>query len=351
MAWPKGSIQYYIKKVATGKQLSKDLTEEEAYQILSMVLEGKTTPAQNGAFFAAMRMKGESVGELAGFTRAVRDHGTLLSPKVPFLVDLGYPYDGKVRTDLLIVGASFVAAGAGVSVMLHGARNVPPKRGRSIEEILEALGIPVNLSPKEAQSLLEETGIGYLTCRRFSPALADFLEIPAEISVRSPLSAVHKLINPAQAPVTLVGITHPPYFASMAGAMTQLKMRGWVLKGIEGSMELSLSHFTEAVAVGETPSEKSQIDPRRHALPKVMDAEFTQHSLEENAGRTLRGLQGTDLPLREIFVWNGAFLIFASGKTETIEAALPLAQESLRSGKALKVLGRLRQLEEIRHGI
>ena len=147
MAWPKGSIQYYIKKVATGRQLSKDLSEEEAHQILTMVLEAKTTAAQNGAFFAAMRMKGEGKEELAGFTRAVREHATLLSPGIPFLVDLGYPYDGKVRTDILIVGAALVAAGAGVSVMLHGARNVPPKRGRSIEELLGLCSRP--LAPTE----------------------------------------------------------------------------------------------------------------------------------------------------------------------------------------------------------
>ena len=116
-------------------------------------------------------------------------------------------------------------------------------------------------------------------------------------------------------------------------------------------MELSLSHFTEAVSVRETPSEKIQIDPRRHGLLKVMDAEFTQHALEENAGKTLRGLQGKEEVFQEIFIWNGAFLIFASGKTDSIETALPLARESLYSGKALGVLKRMRQAEGVSHGI
>ena len=164
MAWPKDSTQYYIKKVATGKQLSRNLTEEEAREILSRILAEKTTPAQNGAFFAAMRMKGETAEELAGFTRALRETATLIRPDVPFLVDLGYPYDGKLRSDLVIVGAAFVAAACGVSVMLHGARQVPPKRGRTPEELLEALGLPVDLTPQESAVFLEQTGIGYLSC-------------------------------------------------------------------------------------------------------------------------------------------------------------------------------------------
>ena len=345
MAWPKGTIQYYIKKVATGKQLSKDLTEEEAYQFLKMILEGKTSPAQNGAFFAAMRMKGETAEEIAGFTKAVQDSSKRISPKVPFLVDLGYPYDGKLRTQILIIGACLVAAAGGVSVMLHGARNVPPKRGRSPEELLEQLGIPVDLSPQESEEFLKETGIGYLSCRKFSPPLANFLEIPAEISIRSPLSAVHKLVNPAQASVTVLGITHPPYFETMSAAMVRLNVpRGWVVKGIEGTMELSLSHSTEMVSVRGNSIEKSRIDPRAYGLPNIMDSEFTQRSLEENTEVTLKALEGKETFFKESFIWNGAFLIFASGKSDSIEAALSLARGALESGEAFQVLERARRL-------
>ncbi|MBI4436250.1 MAG: anthranilate phosphoribosyltransferase [Candidatus Omnitrophica bacterium] len=343
MAWPKGSLQYLIKKVATGQKLSKHLEEQEAYDMLGRILEGKTTPMQTGAFFAAMRMKGESPEELAGFTQAVREHSHLVSSKVPYLVDLGYPYDGKVRTNILIVGAAFVAAGAGVSVMLHGARHVPPKRGRSPEEVLEAMGIPVDLEPGEVEAFIQKTGIGYLSCRKFSPAVANLLEFPAEVGVRSPLSAVHKLMNPTHAPVTVLGITHPPYLASMSGALALLHAKGWVVKGIEGTMELSLSHPTTVVEVKEGQCETSVIDPRAYGLPEVQDEAFAQRSLEENTGETLKTLEGKVSSWEELFILNAAFLIVASGKRSSMQEALSIAEESLKKGDALRVLERARQ--------
>jgi len=343
MAWPKDSTQYLIKKVATGQKLSKDLTEEEAYDILKRILDGKTTPMQTGAFCAAMRMKGESAEELAGFTRAVREKGTLISPKVPYLVDLGYPYDGKVRTDILIVGAAFVAVAAGVSVMLHGARNVPPKRGRSPEELLEALGIPVALSTKEVEAFLQKTGVGYLSCRNFSPILADLLEVPAEIGVRPPLSAVHKLINPAQATASVLGITHPPYLKTMSGAMALLHVpRGWVVKGIEGSMELSLVHPTTVVKVNNSACDTLEIDPKDYGLPAISDTEFAKRSLEESVRETLQALEGKASSWRDIFLWNGAFLIFASGKVSSLQEGLTAAFAVLSNQSALKALERSR---------
>ena len=343
MAWPKDSIQYLIKKVATGQKLSKDLTEAEAYDILKRILDGKTTPMQTGAFCPAMRMKGESAGELAGFTRAVRETSILISPKVPYLVDLGYPYDGKVRTDILIIGALFVAVGAGVSVMLHGARNVPPKRGRTPEELLEALGIPVTLVAKETESFLQKTGIGYLSCRNFNPILADLLEVPAEIGVRPPLSAVHKLINPARSPASILGITHPPYLKTMSGALALLHVpKGWVVKGIEGSMELSLMHPTTVVKVSDGACDTLEIDPKEYGLPPVSDAEWMQRSLEESARETVRALEGKTSPWRDIFLWNGAFLIFASGKAGSLQEGVAAASTSLSNKNALKALERSR---------
>lgn len=343
MVWPQGSTQYLIKKVATGQKLSKNLTEEEAYDILTRVLDGKTTPMQTGAFFAAMRMKGEAASELAGFTRAVREKSVILSPQVPHLVDIGYPYDGKVRTDILIIGAAFVAAGAGASVMLHGARNVPPKRGRTPEDLLEALGVPIALAPKEAESFLQKTGVGYLSCRNFNPVLADLLEVPAEIGVRPPLSAVHKLMNPANAPATLVGITHPPYLKTMSDALAVLGVsKGWVVKGIEGSVELSLVNPTTVVTVNHKTCETSKIDPKAYGLPNVQDAEFAQRPLAESAQETIRALEGGNSSWKEIFLWNAAFLIFASGKGTSLEQGLRMAREALETKRALQALEKAR---------
>ena len=343
MAWPEGSTQYLIKKVATGQKLSKDLTEKEAYEILKRILDGETTPMQTGAFFTAMRMKGESGSELAGFTRAVREKVNLISPKMPYLVDLGYPYDGKVRTDILIIGAMCMAAGAGVPVMLHGARNVPPKRGRTPEELLETLGIPVHLAPEETESFLQKTGIGYLSCRTLSPVLADFLEVPAEIGVRPPLSAVHKLINPAEATATVLGITHPPYLKTMSEAVACLGVsQGWVVKGIEGSMELSLVNPTTVVSVKKGTCETSEIHPKSYGLPEVKDSEFAQRPLSESAQETVRALEGKPSAWKDIFIWNAAFLIFASGKEKSLEAGLRAARFSWESRKALQVLEKAR---------
>ena len=342
MAWPQGSTQYLIKKVATGAKLSKDLTQEEAYDILRRILDEKTTPAQTGAFFAAMRMKGESAEELAGFTRAAREKGEQVSSGVAHLVDVGYPYDGKLRSDILVVGAAFIAAAAGVSILFHGARHVPPKRGRVPEELLEALGIPIDLSPKEAGSFLQKTGIAYLSCRRFSPVLAGLLEIPAEIGVRSSLSAVHKLLNPAQASVTVLGITHPPYLQSMSGALVALRARGWVVQGIEGTMELSLSRPTSCVHVQEGRCEALALDPRVYDFPDIKDLEWGQRPLTESARIVTKALEGEATSWREIFLWNAAFFIFSAGKAASLQEGVHLARQALETRQALQVLERAR---------
>ena len=344
VVWPKGSIQYLIKKVATGQKLSKDLTEDEAREMLKKILGGEATPAQTGAFFAALRMKGESAEELAGLTRAVWEHSERAGPGLPFSLDIGYPYDGKLRTDLFIVGAVFVAAGAGVPVALHGSRNVPPKRGRTPEELLEGLGLPVHLKSKEAAQSLRTSAFGYFACKNYNRALAKLLELPAEIGVRPALAAVHKLANPARAKTTILGITHPPYLASMSQAMVKLGMTGWVVKGLEGTMEFSLSHATTVIRIQNGLCETLEIDPRAYRLPLIEDDSWAQSSLEENAGKTEGALRNVPSPFRDMVLWNGAFLIFASGKCSSVEESLKVAEETMASRAALKALEKAKRV-------
>jgi len=337
-------FSHLIAKIGKGQKVSKDLTWEEAKQAMRLLIEGQTTQAQVGAFLLAMRVKMESVTELAAFTSAAREYVPPLPvPRQLALVDLP-TYAGKQDTFHASVGAAILAAAAGASILLHGHEGIPERPGTA--DVLAKLGIPTDLPPKQAVDELTSKGLVYLDIALYHPPIARLLDLRRELGVRSFLHPVAKMLNPARAASQVIGLSHPPYFEKIAEALAMLGgRRALIVRGVEGEPELSIASLTKLLELRDERIIPLTLTPKDCALPpgtfQAM-AGFPPAHLDQEAmllrrivHNQVRGGQ------RDWVVLNAAMLLYAAGKAQSISAGIAPAQQALESGAAARKLAEL----------
>lgn len=333
-----------IAKIGKGQKASKDLTWDEAKQAMRMLVEGRTTPTQVGAFLLAMRVKMESVTELAAFTSAAREYVPPLPvPRHLPLVDLP-TYAGKQDTFHVSVGAAVVAAAAGASILMHGHEGIPERPGTA--EVLAKLGIPTDLSSGQAAEELTAKGFAYLDIALYHPPIAKFLDLRRELGVRSLFHPVAKMLNPARAASQVIGLSHPPYFEKIAEALLMLgAKRALIVRGAEGEPELSIASVTKLLEVRDERIMPLTFAPKDVGLPpgnfQAM-AGFPPGQMEQEAS-LLRRILHNQVPggQREWVVLNAAMLLYAAGKATSVAAGMPVAKQALESGAAARKLEEL----------
>ncbi len=342
-----------IAKIGKGQKASKDLTWEEAKQAMRMLVEGQATPAQVGAFLLAMRVKMESVTELAAFTSAAREYVPPLPvPRHLPLVDLP-TYAGKQDTFHASAGAAIVAAAAGASILMHGHEGIPERPGTVA--ILAQLGLPTDLPPKQAVEELTAKGLVYLDIALYHPPVSRFLDLRRELGVRSLFHPVAKMLNPARAASQVIGLSHPPYFEKTAEALLMLgSKRALIVRGSEGEPELSIASVTRLLEVRDERIVPVTLTPKDCGLPpgsfQAMSG-FPPGQLDQEA-TLLRRILHVQVRggQRDWVVLNAAMLLYAAGKAQSITAGVPLAQQALDSGAAARKLDELAIVKEPIHG-
>jgi anthranilate phosphoribosyltransferase len=338
------SMPEIIAKIGAGQKASKDLTWEEAKQAMRLLIEGKATPAQVGAFLLAMRFKMESVTELAAFTSAAREYvAPMAVPSALALVDLPV-YAGKQDTFHASIGAAVVAASGGAAVLMHGHDIIPNRPGPA--GVLAKLGIVIELAPKQAADELAAKGFAYLDMALYHPPVARFLDLRLELGVRNLFHPVARMLNPARASAQIIGLTHPPYFEKTAEALAMLGCKqALILRGVEGSPELSLASVTKALELRGGRITPLSLHPRDAGLPIGTHqpmAGFPPGQTDREADllrkilhNQIRGGQ------RDWIVLNAALLLYAAGKAASISAGAKQALQALESGAASKKLAEL----------
>jgi anthranilate phosphoribosyltransferase len=341
---PNMGVQEFIAKIGAGQKASKDLTWEEAKQAMRLLIEGKATPAQVGAFLLAMRFKMESVTELAAFTSAAREYVAPLPVSSGLaLVDLPV-YAGKQDTFHASIGAAVVAAAGGAAILMHGHDIIPNRPGPA--GVLAKLGVATELPPKQAADELATKGFAYLDVALYHPPVAQFLDLRLELGVRNLFHPVARMLNPARASAQIIGLTHPPYFEKTAEALSMLGCKqALILRGVEGSPELSLAAATKALELRGERITPLTLHPKDAGLSLGTHqpmAGFPPGQADEEADllrkillNQVRGGQ------RDWVLLNAALLLYASGKAATIAAGAKLAQQALDSGAASKKLAEL----------
>jgi anthranilate phosphoribosyltransferase len=340
------SMQEFIAKIAKGPKVAKDLTWDEAKRAMRAIIEGDATPTQVGAFLMAMRIKTESVTELASMTATVRSYVTPVPiPQELGVVDLP-SYAGKQDTFHALAAAAIVAASAGASVLMHGYDGIPGRAGNA--GVLKALGLPIDMEPKVAAEAVTRHGFAYLDIALYHPPVYRFLEMRHELGVRNVFHPIARLLNPARASSQVVGLSHPPHFEKTAEVLRMLGcLRALVVSGVEGDPELSIAALTRALELRDdriTPLSFASKDVEMPLGTQRDMAGFPSNQRDKEA-ELLRRILHNQIqggPCNWVLI-NAALILYAAGKGTTWASCVPLARRALEEGAAARKLEELAQ--------
>ena len=345
------AIKPLLRDLGQGPTAGRALTREEARYCLDLILDGVATPAQSGAFLLLQRYKGETPDELLGFVDAVRGRATTraIQPKVEGLLDIGSPYDGRVRTVSVSVTASLIAAAAGVPILLHGEPGIPPKYGYTIGDVLDALGMATEEVPENVERGVERIGIGYMRQAHFAPDLVAIKSLREEITLRSPLNMVEKIYDAASAPYHLIGLTHVPYLEKLAGALTGMGFRKTALvQGLEGNEDLPTNRGVRVIesisGADEATLNEYRINAGDYGLTPLAAEELSSEPTAAHSAQLAVQVLGNQAsaPWRDLAVFNAGFRIYLAERTRDIAQGIERARAVLASGDAATLLDRWR---------
>jgi len=334
----------YIGRVGSGPHSSKDLSYDEAFRSMEAVLAGRYHPVTLGGFLQSMRFKGETPDELAGFLDAVRARDLVpLGAEIPGLLDVAGNYDGKRKTPVISLAASLIAAGAGVTILLHGGTDIPTKRGVVEAHLLPYLGVDPDGDHEAAAAALECSGIAYLHHRRFTPAAHRLLEARQALGKRSFINAIEPHVNPANARAHVGSFFHIAYGERLCEAIARSTAgfdRAVIVQGIEGAAELRPGRAHVAELRG-TSIETYTVKSEELGLPgSLEELEALGADAASSAELTMGLLQGRQAPsaFASAALLSAALRIYASGKVSDLAAGVAAARKSLESGAAREVL-------------
>lgn len=328
------SMKLYIEKCLEAQNLSAD----EAAAALELIMTNQATDAQIAGLLIALRAKGETVDELVGFARTMREKSVRIDVEDENALDIvGTGGDGLGTFNISTV-ASIVAAGAGVTVAKHGNRSVSSRSGSA--DLLRTLGVNIELPPEQVERCINSIRIGFLFAPLFHPAMKYAAKPRVELGVKTIFNMVGPLTNPAGASRQVVGAYSPGVASNLASALAQLQVhRACVVHGSDGMDEVALSGETSVFEVTEKGGKRQySIRPSDFGLPTHPLSSILGGSSEDNAKITHTVLSGEPGPPRDVVVANAALGLYVSGKATSLPEGKTLAEESIDSGKALHTL-------------
>ena len=331
-------IRESIDNVVEGKSLGL----EEAAQVMEEIMGGEATPAQFGAFVTALRLKGETPEEIAGMARVMREKALRVSVDGALVDTCGTGGDGSGAFNVSTT-AAFVAAGAGAKVAKHGNRAMSGACGSA--DVLEALGVRIDLSPEGVASCLDEVGFGFMFAQRYHPSMR-FAAVPRrEIGIRTVFNILGPLTNPAGATRHLLGVADPSVGENMARVLGRLgSERALVVHGLDGMDEITLSDETQVWELRDGSVSSYRVSPEDFGLPRSGKSDIAVASVDESAA-ALRGvLDGAPGPARNIALANAGAALLAAGLADTLVEGVAKAAEAVDGGAAQRVLDGLVEL-------
>jgi anthranilate phosphoribosyltransferase len=330
-----------LHRIANHRQ---SLSREEARELMTEILSGHCTDVQIAALLVGLHMKGETVEEIVGFAEAIRAAAAPLSFQHESAVDVsGTERDALVDTcgtggDTsgtfnISTATALVAAGAGVRVAKHGNRSVTSKCGSA--DVMEALGVNINLPPARLAACLHEVGIAFL----FAPAMHSAMKFvqPArrELRLRTVFNLLGPLTNPAQASAQVVGVYPASLVEKLAEALSLLGLRrALVVHGLDGLDEITITGPTRIAEVREGSVRTYEVAPEQFGMNRARLEDISGGGAAENAAIIREVLAGKKSPRRDVVLLNAAAALVASGKADHLKDALPLAVKAIDSGAA-----------------
>ena len=326
----------------------QNLSEAETSEAFDTIMDGQATPAQLGAFLTALRMKGETIAEIAGAARAMRRHAVFVDPRGRAVVDTCGTGGDSLGTFNISTTAAFVVAGAGVPVAKHGNRAMTSKCGSA--DVLAELGVNLDAPPEVMEESLHEVGIGFLFAQRLHPAMKHAAGPRRELGVRTIFNMLGPLTNPAGAKCQVLGVFAPELTEVFADVLRRLgSTRVFVVHGHDGMDEITATTTTRISELRNGTVRTYDFDPLPLIESYATPMDLAGGDPAQNAQILREVLSGAPGPRRAIVCLNAAAGIVAGGGAADLREGFAAAERSIDGGKALKALeGLIRKTCEAR---
>ena len=320
----------YIKKLIEGQ----DLTIQEANAAMDTIMSGEATSAQIGSYLTALRMKGETIEEITGCAKGMRERCIQLVGKGDLMDIVGTGGDCTNTFNVSTV-SSFVVAAGGVKIAKHGNRSVSSKCGSA--DVLEALGVKLDLTKEQNESVLEKTGICFMFAPIYHSAMKYVAAPRKELGVRTIFNILGPLANPAYANLQVMGVYSEELVEPMAKVLSNLGVkRAMVVHGADGVDEVSICGLTQVCEVREDGLRSYMINPVELGLRLAKPEEIKGGLAEENKEIALSILRGEKGAKRDMVLINSAVALYTALDDITLKECVELAAELIDSGKALE---------------
>ena len=333
---PEPVLTQAIDTLASGRDLSVD----EAAEVLEIIMAGDASEVQIAGVLIALRTKGETVEELAGLARTMRSLAARVTTAREDLVDTAGTGGGRPTFNVSTT-AALIAAGAGCAVAKHGNRSATSRSGSA--DVLEALGVRIDLGPEAVGTCIDELGFGFMFAPRHHQATRFVVPVRKELAVRTIFNFLGPLTNPAGARRQVIGVSDPAYVEIIAGALLLLGVdRALVVSSEDALDEMSISAPTTVVEVDGADLTRYTVTPEDCGLSSVADADAALGgSPADNAATTRAIFAGEAGPRRDLAVLNAGAAIYAAGRADDLVAGVAAAQAAIDDGAATRTLDAL----------
>jgi anthranilate phosphoribosyltransferase len=333
----------------------QSLARAEAREVMAEVLAGNCTDAQISALLVALRMKGETVEEIVGFAEAIRAAATPLPVSLAGTSDNALDLSGTGRDALvdtcgtggdasgtfnISTASAFVTAGAGVRVAKHGNRSLTSKCGSA--DVMEALGVNIQLSPERAAQCLREIGICFLYAPDLHSSMKQVQKVRRELRLRTMFNLLGPLTNPAHASGQVVGVYALDMVEKLAEALSMLGLhRALVVHGLDGLDEITITGPTRVAEARDGSVRTYEVDPEEFGMKRSTLADISGGDASDNAAIVREVLSGKKSPRRDVVLLNSAAALVAAGRAHHLKDGIPAAAQSIDSGAAAASLDAL----------
>jgi anthranilate phosphoribosyltransferase len=319
------------------------LSEAETVEVMNQIMTGEATPLQVASFLTALRMKGETVEEITGAARVMREKAHRVKVSAQTVLDTCGTGGDQKGTFNISTTSAFVAAGAGVKVAKHGNRSVSSQSGSA--DVLAALGVKVDAPRERVEACIDKIGIGFLFAPLLHEAMKYAVQPRRDIGIRTVFNLLGPLTNPAMASHQLIGLYSGELVAMIAHVLKNLGgARAMVVHGMEGLDEISLCGPTKVAELRDGQVKEYMVAPEQLGLQPCRLGEICCADAEQSAAMVRGVLKGSEGPARDIVLLNSGAALYVSGRADSLAQGLKLAAESIDSGKARQKLDQLVQM-------
>ncbi|OLZ09728.1 anthranilate phosphoribosyltransferase [Sulfobacillus thermosulfidooxidans] len=329
-------IRHDLMRLSQGDKLN----EEEAYALMDAMMNGAATPVQVAGILMALAVRGETVDELTGFARAMRDHATpIVLANRPVLDTCGTGGDRSFTFNVSTVSA-FVVAASGVHVAKHGNRSATSKSGSA--DLLEALGIRITQNPAEVARFVDEIGFGFLFAQQIHTSMRYAAQTRKELGVRTVFNLLGPLTNPVHPEYQLLGVFGEQWVKPITEVLSRLKLqRAVVVHGAGGLDEVSLAGPTIFGIADSEGIRYGQWMPEDLGLPTYPKEAFRGGDPAENAQICYQVLRGEEGPYLDMVLANAGVGLYAAGAVQTPREGVDMAREAIQTGQAARIVDEL----------